>query len=155
MASRSKRTRTDSAILDRLESDSRGAQTPLECGQTRQTCDNKLSSSDGQLAGTSCAADVTPDTCCNKSQSETGDSDTHEAAIVMERARVAVGTESVPRADFDNLQAVVPQIANQMKWFTDKVSEDMAEPDIVVDATLDAPEYGSEPVLPVSSSKSK
>ena len=42
-----------------------------------------------------------------------------------------------------------------MKWFTDKVSEDMAEPDIVVDATLDAPEDESEPVLPVSSSKSK
>ena len=104
MASRSKQTRTDSAILDRLESDSRGAQTPLECGQTRLTCDNKLSSSDGQLAGTSRAADLTPDTCCDKSQSETGDSDTHEAAIVMERARVAVGTESVPRADFDNLR---------------------------------------------------
>ena len=90
----------------------------MERGQTRLTCDNKLSSSDGQLAGPSCAADLTPDTCCDKSQSETGDSDTH----------VAVGTESVPRADFDNLQAVVRQIADQMKWFTDKVSEDMAEP---------------------------
>ena len=42
-----------------------------------------------------------------------------------------------------------------MKWFTDKVSEDMAEPDIVVDAMLDAPEDESEPVLPVSSSKPK
>ena len=45
------------------------------------------------------------------SQSETGDSDTHKAAIVMEHARVAVGTESVPRSDFDNLQAVVRQIS--------------------------------------------
>ena len=150
MASRSKRTRADPAILDRLENDSRGAQTPLECGQTRLTCDNKLSSSDVQRAGTSCPADLAPDICCDKSQSETGgDSDTHEAAIVTERARVAVGTESVPRADFDNLQAVVRQIADQMKWFTDKVSEDMAEPDRVVDATLDAPEDESEPVLPV------
>ena len=120
----------------------------MECGQTRLTCDNKLSSSDGQRAGTSCPADLAPDICCDKSQSETGDRDT-QAAIVIERARVAVGTESVPRADFDNLQAVVRQIADQMKWFTDKVSEDMAEPDRVVDATLDAPEDESEPVLPV------
>ena len=105
MASRSKRTRTDSAILDRLESDSRGAQTPLERGQTRLTCDNKLSSSDGQLGEPSCAADLKPDTCCDKSQPETGDSDTHEAAIIIERARIAVGTESVSCADFDNLQA--------------------------------------------------
>ena len=37
-----------------------------------------------------------------------------------------------------------------MKWFTDKVSEDMAEPDRVVDATLDAPEDESEPVLLVA-----
>ncbi len=100
----------------------------MERRQTRLTCDNKLSSSDGQLAGPSCAADLMMDTCCDKSQSETGDSDTHEPAIVIEHARVAVGTESVPRSDFDNLQAVVRQIADQMKWFTDKVSEDMAEP---------------------------
>ena len=46
-------TRTDAAILDRLESYSRGAQTPVESGQTRLTSDNKLSSSDGKLAGPS------------------------------------------------------------------------------------------------------
>ena len=92
---------------------------PVESGQTRLTSDNKLSSSDGQLAGPSCAADLTPDTCCDKSQSETGDSETH-SDIVIEQAHVAVGMESVPRVDFDNLQVVVRQIMDQMK--TDKVS---------------------------------
>ena len=141
MAARSnKRTRADAAILDRLECASRGAQTPLESGQTQLTSDNKLSSSDGILAGPSCAADPqTPDISCDKSQSEAGDSD--QAAIVdIEQGRVAVGTEAVPRADFDNLQAVVRQIADQMKWFTDKVIEDMAleGPDAVVDEQEDA-----------------
>ena len=119
--------------------DSRGAQTPVESRQTWLTSDNKLSSSDGQLAGPSCTADMTPDTSCDKSQSETGDSETH-SAIVIEQARVAVGMESVPHADFDNLQAVVRQIAEQMK--NDKVSEDMAlaGPDVVVDSLIDEQE---------------
>ena len=146
MAARSnKRTRADTAILDRLECDSRGAQTPLESGQTQLTSDNKLSSSDGILAGPSCAADPqTPDISCDKSQSEAGDSD--QAAIV-------------------DIEAVVRQIADQMKWFTDKVSEDMAlegpePPDAVVDehrpvhppyssvfSTEFNPEYGNTDLL--------
>ena len=145
MAARAnKRTRADAAILDRLECDSRGAQTPLESGQTQLTFDNKLSSSDGILAGPSCAADPqTPDIYCDKSQSEgeAGDSD-HAAIVDIEQGRAAVGTEAVPRADFDNLQAVVRQIADQMKWFTDKVSEDMALEG--TDAVVDVPPLDSE-----------
>ena len=154
MAARcNKRTRADAAILDRLECDSRAAQTSLERGQTQLTSDNKLSSSDGNLAGPSCAADPqTPDNCCDKSQSEGEAGDSDQAAIDIERARIAVGTESVPRTDFDNLQAVVRQIADQMKWFTNKVSEDMAleGPDAVVDAPLDEQEDAElGPVLTV------
>ena len=145
MAARAnKRTRADAAILDRLECDSRGAQTPLESGQTQLTFDNKLSSSDGILAGPSCAADPqTPDISCDKSQSEgeAGDSD-HAAIVDIEQGCVAVGTEAVPRTDFDNLQAVVRQIADQMKWFTDKVSEDMALEG--TDAVVDVPPLDSE-----------
>ena len=145
MAARAnKRTRADAAILDRLECDSRGAQTPLESGQTQLTFDNKLASSDGILAGPSCAADPqTPDISCDKSQSEgeVGDSD-HAAIVDIEQGRVAVGTEAVPRADFDNLQAVVRQIADQMKWFTDKVSDDMALEG--TDAVVDVPPLDSE-----------
>ena len=147
MAARAnKRTRADAAILDRLECDSRGAQTPLESGQTQLTFDNKLSGSDGILAGPSCAADPqTPDISCDKSQSEAegeaGDSD-HAAIVVIEQGRVAVGTEAVPRADFDNLQAAVRQIADQMKWFTDKVSEDMTLEG--TDAVVDVPPLDSE-----------
>ena len=145
MAARAnKRTRADAAILDRLECDSRRAQTPLESGQTQLTFDNKLSSSDGILAGLSCAADPqTPDISCDKSQSEgeAGDSD-HAAIVDIEQGRAAVGTEAVPRADFDNLQAVVRQIADQMKWFTDKVSEDMALEG--TDAVVDVPPLDSE-----------
>ena len=127
MASRSKRTRADSAILDRLENDSRGAQMPVEREHASLTLNNNLSSIDVQLAGPSCA-DVTPDICDN-SQSETGDCD-DDGDAGTEGTRTGSGTDSVPRRDFENLQAVVRQIADQMNWFADKVSEDMAHVDI-------------------------
>ena len=56
--------------------------------------------------------------------------------------------DSVQRADFDNLQAVVNQIADQIKWFADNVSEDMTEPDDE-DAPLDVLSEDSGPVIPV------
>ena len=98
MVSCSKRTRADSAILDRLENDSLGAQMPVEREHARLTLNNNLSSSDGQLAGPSCA-DVTPDICDN-SQSETGDCDDDGVA-----GTEGTCADSMPRADFDNLQA--------------------------------------------------
>ena len=58
----------------------------------------------------------------------------------------------MPRAGSDNLQAAVRQIADQIKWFTDKVSEDMAleRPDAVVGTPLDEQEDAElGPVLTV------
>ena len=50
----------------------------------------------------------------------------------------------MPHADFDNLHADGKQIADQMKWFSGRVSEDMAEPDDE-DVPLDVSPEDSDP----------